>query len=98
MLLLTVPFAEKDQAKALGARWNAAKKKWYIPEGVGIAPFEKWLSADEKNNAGATPAPPAMEQIGLTVTGKDYFALEHDCIPWLQCVTCDALVKHRIAG
>ena len=40
---LKVPFNEKDQAKSLGARWNAEAKLWYVPQGVDAAPFEKWL-------------------------------------------------------
>ena len=50
---LKVPFNEKDQAKSLGARWNAEAKLWYAPQGVDTAPFEKWLSA-------ATNAAPAQ--------------------------------------
>jgi Domain of unknown function (DUF5710) len=42
---LKVPFNEKDQAKSLGARWNAEAKLWYVPQGVEAAPFEKWLSS-----------------------------------------------------
>ena len=41
---LKVPFNEKDQAKALGARWNAEMKLWYVPQGVDVAPFEKWFT------------------------------------------------------
>lgn len=41
---LNVPFKEKDEAKALGARWNPDAKHWYVPEGVDAAPFEKWLT------------------------------------------------------
>ena len=41
---LKVPFNEKDQAKALGARWNAEAKHWYVPQGVEAAPFEKWFT------------------------------------------------------
>lgn len=26
---LRVPYSEKDEAKALGARWDASVKKWY---------------------------------------------------------------------
>lgn len=44
--VLKVPFAEKDAAKALGARWDAAKKKWYVPQGVDPAPFSKWSVED----------------------------------------------------
>ena len=40
---LKVPFNEKDQAKSLGARWNAEAKLWYVPQGVEAAAFEKWL-------------------------------------------------------
>ena len=28
---LNVPFARKDEAKTHGAKWNAERKKWYIP-------------------------------------------------------------------
>ena len=42
---LKVPFNEKDQAKSLGARWNAEAKLWYVPQGVDAAPFEKWVSS-----------------------------------------------------
>lgn len=30
MLLLNVPYEEKDEAKSLGAKWNPELKKWYI--------------------------------------------------------------------
>jgi hypothetical protein len=39
---LNVPFAEKDAAKALGARWDAANKKWYVPAGKDITLFAQW--------------------------------------------------------
>ena len=42
---LKVPFNEKDQAKSLGARWNAEAKLWYVPQGVEAEPFEKWVSS-----------------------------------------------------
>lgn len=42
---LKVPFNEKDQAKSLGARWNAEAKLWYVPQGIDAALFEKWLSS-----------------------------------------------------
>ena len=42
---LKVSFSEKDQAKSLGARWNAESKHWYIPQGLDVAPFQKWLTS-----------------------------------------------------
>ena len=41
---LNVPFAQKDAAKALGARWDAASKKWYVPVDKDIALFSQWQS------------------------------------------------------
>lgn len=42
---LTVPYSQKDQVKALGARWDSANRVWYVPEGVDLAPFAEWLPA-----------------------------------------------------
>lgn len=39
---LNVPYAQKDAAKAQGARWDAAAKKWYVPTGKDMAPFAQW--------------------------------------------------------
>eukprot|EP00965_Chrysotila_dentata_P162337 5361088-Pleurochrysis_carterae.AAC.1 len=44
MLYLSVPFAEKEAAKNLGARWDPARKKWYVPSHLNNAPFVKWSS------------------------------------------------------
>jgi exodeoxyribonuclease VII large subunit len=43
MIELNVPFMEKDDAKRLGARWNSASKRWYIPAGIDNALFARWL-------------------------------------------------------
>ena len=40
--LIKVPFTEKEEAKSLGARWDAEIKNWYIPQGVDPKKFEKW--------------------------------------------------------
>ena len=49
---LKVPFAEKDSAKALGAKWDAAKKVWYIVDKADLSPYLQWI--DEK----AATSPP----------------------------------------
>lgn len=41
-IYLNVPYAHKDTAKALGARWDAVNKKWYVPANIDIVPFAKW--------------------------------------------------------
>jgi len=40
---LVTPFAEKDAVKALGARWDAAKKLWYIVDVTDLTPFARWI-------------------------------------------------------
>ncbi len=42
-IYLNVPFAEKDEAKRLGARWDAERKLWYTPDGVDNSPFARWF-------------------------------------------------------
>lgn len=44
MIVLKVPYAEKDEAKALGARWNKERKVWYVPDGADAAPFKRWVA------------------------------------------------------
>jgi hypothetical protein len=61
-IALKVPFSEKDQAKALGARWNAEFKHWYVPQGVDAAPFEKWFTnAESATPSKATAAPKSVK-------------------------------------
>ena len=63
---LKVPFNEKDQAKSLGARWNAEAKLWYVPQGVDAAPFEKWFtSATNVAPAQPTAKPAAQANTGI---------------------------------
>lgn len=38
---LDVPYGEKDQAKAQGARWDAAARRWYAPR-PDVAGLARW--------------------------------------------------------
>ena len=58
---LKVPFNEKDQAKSLGARWNAEAKLWYVPQGVDATPFEKWTSSAPNAAQNMAPAAAAVK-------------------------------------
>jgi len=40
---LVVPFADKDLAKAIGAKWDLARKVWYVGGDANPASYEKWL-------------------------------------------------------
>jgi putative DNA primase/helicase len=44
---LDVPFKEKGEAKELGAKWDGAEKKWFVPAGVDVEPFKKWMSQEQ---------------------------------------------------
>jgi hypothetical protein len=60
---LVAPFAEKDAVKALGARWDVAKKCWYIVDVADLTPFSRWIPNMEaaKEGKGADGAAPAMK-------------------------------------
>ncbi len=45
-LLLNVPYAEKDEAKALGARWDNTLKKWYVEDYRHYPDFYKWITPE----------------------------------------------------
>ncbi len=50
-----VPFNEKEEAKALGARWDKSVKRWYIPEGREVEQFQKWLDPQALHGIAVTP-------------------------------------------
>ena len=45
---IAVSYAEKDEAKALGAKWDRKAKSWYVAEGTDMTPFEKWAVGSGK--------------------------------------------------
>ena len=59
---LVTPFADKDKVKALGARWDAARKNWYVLDAADLEPFMRWipnLEAAIETGAGGTSAAPS---------------------------------------
>ena len=51
VIYLDVPYEERDQARALGAKWNISVHRWYVPEGVNIKHFNEkgWLRVNPKD-------------------------------------------------
>ncbi|MES2296587.1 MAG: DUF5710 domain-containing protein [Pseudomonadota bacterium] len=94
MIILKVPYAEKDEAKALGARWNSARKTWYVPDGQAAAPFERWLVAQKAVEGGASAGSSTASgartdsYVGKVVVGAHFISLEHACDPFAQCAEC----------
>ncbi|NHQ88563.1 hypothetical protein HA050_20910 [Iodobacter sp. HSC-16F04] len=68
---LKVPFAEKDSAKALGARWDAAKKVWYIVDKADLSPFLQWIDDKAAPAAVSAPVKPATRPLPIQ-EGVDY--------------------------
>jgi hypothetical protein len=54
---LVTPFAEKDAVKALGARWDATKKLWYIVDVADLTPFQRWIPNMESAMEGSDAVP-----------------------------------------
>lgn len=64
---LTTSYKDREQVKALGARWDADQKKWFVPSGRDIAPFAIWLPTGLP-----TGLPAAIAEVGPTsVTAVD---------------------------
>jgi putative DNA primase/helicase len=71
---LAVPYAEKDQAKALGAQWDREAKAWFAPAGTDPAPLSAWLPSREGLHAAPEMDPreefgEAIRLAGLKITG-----------------------------
>ncbi|MDX7846597.1 zincin-like metallopeptidase domain-containing protein [Aeromonas caviae] len=68
---IKVPFSEKEEAKALGARWDRPKQSWYIPNGVDPAKFAKWGATgavlETQQQQGQPAAKALQERIYLAV-------------------------------
>ncbi|WP_296999679.1 MULTISPECIES: zincin-like metallopeptidase domain-containing protein [unclassified Thalassospira] len=47
-IYLNVPFSEKDEAKALGAKWDRRAKAWYARDNMELAPFKRWQETKAK--------------------------------------------------
>lgn len=96
MTFLNVPYAEKDEARALGARWNPTRKRWYVPDGVALDAFDKWMpEGGAAEAAGGKPGAGSGARTGRVdayaaklVTGSLYVELAHDCNPFEPCADC----------
>jgi len=87
---LQVPFAEKDEAKALGARWDPGRRTWYVQNVTDMGPFARWMPGGA--DAAAAPAGGAQarkgSQASVVKTGAAFIELACDCLPWEGCARC----------
>ncbi len=92
---LNVTFPEKDEAKRLGAKWDTARKVWYVENVPNISLFKKWLPM-ESSNAGFVPEKDAparkMQSTGTTIRESAYLEQPRVCPhpPWEVCAKCQS--------
>ena len=97
-IYLSVPYTDKDAAKALGAKWDAVNKKWYAPANIDIALFAKWqCGATISESPLATTSSPKTRTLSSKISpsnrnaaqglitypaDKDFVAYNGDKPPW----------------
>jgi hypothetical protein len=63
---LHVPFHEKDEAKAYGARWDPQRRIWYVPGNVDSSKLRKWVPGSMSGN----------------IRAESYFLADATCACW----------------
>jgi hypothetical protein len=91
-LNLVTPFAEKDAVKALGAKWDPAKKLWYITDVAELTPYMRWIpnleAASEPSGGAAKSAAKAPARQSEGVIAKSSVVVPHcgcQVLPWEHC-------------
>lgn len=67
---LTVPFKEKDAAKALGARYDPDSRRWWVRPDADLSAFAKW---DLLPGTSGAPTAPARSAPAATTTSSGLF-------------------------
>jgi hypothetical protein len=78
--------------KALGARWDPAKKLWYITDVADLTPFMRWIpdmeaASEPAEGAVKVPAKASVRQSAGVIT-KSAVAVPHcgcQVLPWVDC-------------
>jgi len=95
-IYLNVPYAQKDAAKAFGAKWDVTNKKWYVPADKDVTLFAKWqpvpVASESSLTSKATAQAPATKNtpsadnsahVAITkATDKNFVAYNGDAPPW----------------
>lgn len=65
---LITAYRDKDQVKALGARWDPVRRQWFVPPGRDLQPFSTWLPAGVTAAAGLPGDPLPLPQATAVAT------------------------------
>ena len=85
---LSCPYSDKDQAKSLGARWDAGKKTWYIENVEDLTPFMRWMPKVIHNVTVQKLdyiEPKKHKPMKPRLTGKFEPICACDVLPWDDC-------------
>lgn len=98
---LVTQFAEKDAVKALGARWDASKKLWYIVDVADLTPFLRWIpnmgvatenSVVASQQQEARPDSALSQRSKVPTPSKSMSEVPHcgcNVLPWDDCIHTD---------
>jgi hypothetical protein len=67
-IYIDVPYAQKDDAKLLGARWDADVRRWYITDKQDAQLFSKWFGGSGRSS-------PLV--VGDRITLKDFLSANY---------------------
>lgn len=84
---IAVPFREKEQAKALGAKWDRQEQSWYVPANVDPAPFAKW---SREAAQAAVDAPQAVQVTQAPAAPKRVQERQYLAVPYGEHVAAKA--------
>jgi DNA primase traC len=54
---IDVPISEKEVAKVLGARWDRLKRSWFVPSGIDMTLFARWVRKGDGDSHDSSVAP-----------------------------------------
>lgn len=101
---LAVPYAEKDSAKKLGAKWNPEARVWYAPDAQVAFACKKWWPAGLKVKGPAQmPKKPPKQQHRPAKNpdgswpknvGSEFE--EYDCVCGLPPWDCECYIEYKL--
>lgn len=85
---LKVPFEEKDEVRELGAKWDPSRREWYVPPGVDIHDFERWIQVGRQTSLNQMTVHGAAallfwhlaESIGVANANDEVLQSHGDCL------------------
>jgi hypothetical protein len=87
---LTCPYADKDKAKSLGARWDGERKVWYIVDVDDLKPFAQWLPILNRVSSDMLPRKKDNHKTVSTGHGEFRPRCACDVLPWEDCEHSEA--------